>query len=269
MHQLTHNSMEYIDWLNDELSRGEYDDFFRHFSDVAGKRVLDVGCGPATLLAALSDGRSPTLMVALDTSAAWLHYVRNRFPNHADVAVLRASAEFLPFKTSSFDVVICSGVMPYVWDDARTIRELCHCISEEGMLFLRMHTAGNSICRILTRRGAEVHNMLSLLSSMFCQLTGRKRFLPSPDTHQSSWKIRRALESHNMEVIAQYKSKRWHRVCRLFDVIAKKAVSGPSDHMNAPGSRRPLSHDFAYGSKASSPHPQGNAKQRRHREVRQ
>lgn len=223
MKQLSQDKMGLIDWVNLELERGEYDDFFSHLGNIEGKKVLDVGCGPVVLLEALVQGQSPNLAVALDIDAEWLNYAKQKFGKDRDIVCLRASAEYLPFDNSSFDIIICTAVIPYVWNDTKVIQDLCNCLSEGGILFLRLHSIGNSICRIFTRgRGPIIHNTLSLLSSLVHQLTGKKFFLPSPDTHQSLSKIKRTLKAQNMEIMAIYQSKKWLFMHRLFDVVAKK-----------------------------------------------
>lgn len=92
--------------------------------DVAGKRVLDVGCGAGQTTRWL---RSRGAEVAgFDLSATQLAHARG-------LAVVRADAEALPFASSSFDVA-CSayGALPFVADSARVMREVARVLRPGG-----------------------------------------------------------------------------------------------------------------------------------------
>lgn len=84
-----------------------------HIQD--GERVLDVGCGTATLLIA-AKSRSPTAqMVGVDTDERVLQIARKKIAQHqVEVEVVQAGAEHLPFRPSSFDVVTSSLVFHHL-----------------------------------------------------------------------------------------------------------------------------------------------------------
>jgi ubiquinone/menaquinone biosynthesis C-methylase UbiE len=223
---LTQEKRGYINWQKGELAQGQYDNLLSHLANPDGKRILDIGCGPALVLETLVQGQSPTLVVGLDIDLEWLNYARKRLAQNGKVAFIQASAECLPFLSSSFDVVICTAVLPYLWNEKKALKELCRCLAPGGILFLRLHSIGNSLCRIFTRgKGALIHNTLSLVSSLVYQLTDRKSLLPSPDTHQSLPAIVKALRGQGTEIMSVSKSMRWLFMHRLFDVVARKARS--------------------------------------------
>ena len=100
--------------------------------DVAGRDVLEVGCGAGQCARwlALRGAR----VVGLDLSAAQLAHSR-RLDAEAgtSVRVLQADATRLPFADSSFDVA-CSayGAVPFVSDSAAVMREVARVLRPGG-----------------------------------------------------------------------------------------------------------------------------------------
>lgn len=100
--------------------------------DVAGRRVLEVGCGSAPCSRWLrTAGASP---VALDLSGAML--ARAAALNRSSgltVPLVEADAQALPFADGSFDVV-CSayGGLPFVADVEGTLREVARVLRPGG-----------------------------------------------------------------------------------------------------------------------------------------
>ncbi|HEX6360372.1 class I SAM-dependent methyltransferase [Actinophytocola sp.] len=104
----------------------------RLLGDVAGRDVLEVGCGSAPCARWLAtEGARVT---ALDLSAGMLRYAAAA--NEAtgiDVPLIRANAERLPFATETFDIA-CSafGAIPFVADLAGTFREIARVLRPGG-----------------------------------------------------------------------------------------------------------------------------------------
>ena len=67
---------------------------------IAGKHVLDVGCGPGALTGELVKRVGPASVGAVDPSDAFVAAAHTRFPV---VDVRRAAAEQLPFEDGIFD----------------------------------------------------------------------------------------------------------------------------------------------------------------------
>lgn len=93
------------------------DRFFRESgwrpADLAGKMVLDVGCGAGRFTeVALSTGAT---VVAIDYSAA-VDACRANFAGHPRLSVLQCDIYRLPFATASFDFVFCFGVLQHTPD---------------------------------------------------------------------------------------------------------------------------------------------------------
>jgi SAM-dependent methyltransferase len=107
----------------------------RLLGDVAGRDVLEVGCGAAQgarwLVAA------GARVTAFDVSAGQLRQAR-RLDARTGVRVERlvqADAQFLPFRSASFDVVMSAfGGFPFVADSARALREAARVLRPGGRL---------------------------------------------------------------------------------------------------------------------------------------
>lgn len=100
--------------------------------DVAGRDVLEVGCGSAPCARWLAT--QGARVTALDLSAGMLRYAAAAGEaTGIDVPLVRANAERLPFAAGSFDVA-CSafGAVPFVADVAGTFREIARVLRPGG-----------------------------------------------------------------------------------------------------------------------------------------
>jgi SAM-dependent methyltransferase len=104
----------------------------RLLGDVAGKRVLEIGCGAAQCSRWLvTQGADP---VAFDLSARQLgHSRRLDARTGVTVPVVQADAQRLPFRAASFDLV-CSayGGVPFVADSAGVMSEVARVLRPGG-----------------------------------------------------------------------------------------------------------------------------------------
>jgi SAM-dependent methyltransferase len=100
--------------------------------DVAGKVVLEVGCGAAMCSRWLAAaGARP---VAFDVSAGMLRHARDGAADTGiDVPLVQADAQFLPFASAVFDVAFTAfGAVPFVEDSARVMREVARVLRRNG-----------------------------------------------------------------------------------------------------------------------------------------
>jgi len=106
--------------------------------DGAGGRALDVGCGPGILLPHLLDrGHS---VVAVDLSANMLTKARKAVEHHPAVDALSlhvASADQLPLRDETFDLITCIGVLSYLPSADAAISELARLLRPGGVLVLQ------------------------------------------------------------------------------------------------------------------------------------
>jgi ubiquinone/menaquinone biosynthesis C-methylase UbiE len=113
----------------------------RHLSsilpDVAGRNVLDLGCGTARWLSRLL-ARGAGSVVGIDFSAAMLSVARRRAGNGNRLVL--ADALHLPFQTSAFDFVLSSFALSHIEDLQAVARELARTMKLDGRLVIsEMH----------------------------------------------------------------------------------------------------------------------------------
>jgi len=104
-----------------------------------GERVLDIGCGGGmdTLAAALMVGPSGNV-VGIDMVSDMLIRARKNLQETSlpNVTFLEASAENLPFRDRSFDVVLSNGVFNLIVDKARVLAEVFRVLKPNGRLMI-------------------------------------------------------------------------------------------------------------------------------------
>ncbi len=101
--------------------------------DVAGRRVLDAGCGSGPLMAALRD--QGAIVTGFDKSAGMLELARRRLGGDADLQVADLGSP-LPFPDDTFDDVIASLVLHYLEDWGAALTELRRVLKPGGRLIM-------------------------------------------------------------------------------------------------------------------------------------
>ena len=107
-----------------------------------GKQLLDVGCGGGRwLMAAAKCGANP---VGIDISQVAIDACRQMLP---DAELHCSSAETLPFKDKSFDVISCLGSLEHFLDPRSALREMVRVAKPAAKFLLCVPNAN-----FLTRR---------------------------------------------------------------------------------------------------------------------
>ncbi|MEU6791042.1 class I SAM-dependent methyltransferase [Nonomuraea wenchangensis] len=101
--------------------------------DVAGRRVLDAGCGAGPLFAALRERGA--VVTGVDASAGMLELARRRLGADADLRVVDLAGP-LPFPDDTFDDVIASLVLHYLEDWGPTLTEIRRVLKPGGRLLV-------------------------------------------------------------------------------------------------------------------------------------
>lgn len=94
-----------------------------------GDRVLDVGCGPGALTAALIDRIGVANVAAVEPSAPFVESVRGRFP---DLDVHNSPAEQLPFGDDLFDATMAQLVVHFMQDPVTGLAEMARVTRRDG-----------------------------------------------------------------------------------------------------------------------------------------
>lgn len=104
--------------------------------EVAGRRILDVGCGAGPLSAALRDRGA--IMSGFDLSTAMIELARRRLGEDADLTVADL-AKPLPYADAAFDDVVASLVLHYLEDWTEPLAELRRVLKPGGRLILSVN----------------------------------------------------------------------------------------------------------------------------------
>lgn len=101
----------------------------------AGSSALDVGCGAGFLMVPLVQLGLRT--VGMDVSKAMLEVARNRvqlLPGVKDGLVALADIASLGFRPGSFDLITALGVLPWIEDPIRALKEVRRALTPNGYL---------------------------------------------------------------------------------------------------------------------------------------
>jgi ubiquinone/menaquinone biosynthesis C-methylase UbiE len=103
--------------------------------------VVDVGCGSGDQLQLLRTGGFRP--IGLEPNAEQARRCRTR-----GFLVIRGQAEALPFRTATFDGVLCKVTLPYT-DERRALGELARVVRPGGAVLLSSHGVGYSLRYLL------------------------------------------------------------------------------------------------------------------------
>ncbi len=101
--------------------------------EVAGRRILDAGCGSGPLCAALRDRGA--IVTGFDSSTTMLELARKRLGDDADLLVAELGSP-LPFPDNAFDDVVASLVLHRLQDCGPALAELRRVLRPGGRLIV-------------------------------------------------------------------------------------------------------------------------------------
>ena len=192
----------------------------------AGKKVLDVGCGPGHLLVALS-ADNPQLLIGVDVDASFLTIGRSKIEKLITApskvpTLIRASLPTLPFADETFDLVTCFLVLPHVPDDKAALTELARVLKPGGTLAISGHGFGFPL-RYLKRFRLKPLQMF--LATLIYRCTGKKWIR---NTLQNEKKICGTLNSIGLAVDIRNYHKKALGCVATFWVRATKSDTIPN-----------------------------------------
>lgn len=89
-------------------------------------RILDIGCSFGIILAQITPDEGFGVGVDMDESLG---------REASNLAFARADAERLPFKSASFDIVVCNHVYEHTDDAAKLVAEIHRVMSDDGVCY--------------------------------------------------------------------------------------------------------------------------------------
>jgi len=152
--------------------------------DLAGRDVLDAGCGEGWLARRLASAGAR--VVALDPSADALERARREGQPDAPVRYVEGAAEALPFPDASFDVVIFFNSLHHVPPESMdaALAEAARVLRHDGRLYVQEPLAEGPAFELLrpvndetpVRRAAQ-QALQRALQERFAELVGRDTVL--------------------------------------------------------------------------------------------
>jgi len=107
------------------------------FEPISGEKYLDIGCSTALYARTVALAAPGSTVVALDFSLPMLKKAREKSAaEHADLYLLQANAEQLPFFSGTFDGLLMGGSLNEFADPAKTLYEARRVIKADGRLFI-------------------------------------------------------------------------------------------------------------------------------------
>ena len=112
-----------------------------------GEYILDVGCGRAIDAALL--GESGAVVVGLEPSEVMLSRAKEHLGAvNALVALSRGVGESLPFRSNSFDKVICKGALDHFLSPDKTMKEISRVLKLGGEVIIAIANLESLACQI-------------------------------------------------------------------------------------------------------------------------
>jgi SAM-dependent methyltransferase len=99
--------------------------------------VLDAGCGPGTISAAVAEIAPRLKIVGLDASPARTAVAEDTLRRHPNAQVALGDVRHLPFPNDSFDLVYCRFLLEYVPDKQRAVDEFVRVCRPGGTIVLQ------------------------------------------------------------------------------------------------------------------------------------
>jgi ubiquinone/menaquinone biosynthesis C-methylase UbiE len=104
--------------------------------DLPGGVIVDLGCGPGLLAAAVARRHPRALLVGVDLSAPMLAVARRQAPAGARVVWVRANAARLPFAGGSVDLLVSVESLHHWRRPAAAINEIHRCLRPGGSVWI-------------------------------------------------------------------------------------------------------------------------------------
>lgn len=129
----------YAHWRSSRIGRItdalEQQLLFELLGAVAGKIMLDVGCGDGELASALN--RHGAVVTGLDADPMMIASAQRRSEiDHTQLRLVEGQAERLPFDDASFDYVLAVTVLCFVRDAEHAVAEMARVLKPGGHLII-------------------------------------------------------------------------------------------------------------------------------------
>lgn len=137
-----------------------------------GERVLDVACGTGVVTRLAAERVGAAGMVAgLDVNPGMLAVARSETPSNMSIDWYDASAESMPLRDETFDVVLCQMGLQFVPNKLVALREMRRVLNSGGRVYVTVPGPKPAIFGIMTdalarHLGPEAASFVDLVFSM-------------------------------------------------------------------------------------------------------
>ena len=111
------------------------------------KTVLDIGCGTGALLMMIHEGKKDAKLFGIDISEEMIKVAHAKLGNAADLTV--SDSEKLPFKSGSFDLVLCTFSFHHHPNPTVVFKEMHRVLSPEGRTIMADPLAPTPIRQVM------------------------------------------------------------------------------------------------------------------------
>ena len=132
-------SKTYLNWYSDETPEGysfriRREKVLAMLPDGTGKHILDLACGPGIMIKGL---RAKNYKVtAIDAAPDMVELAKKEAPNDPEVTCEVGDAYALSVPDKSFDIVTAMGLIEYLEDEPRYLRETNRIIKDGGVAII-------------------------------------------------------------------------------------------------------------------------------------
>ena len=181
---------EWAGYINEEFSFTEFP---------PGARILDVGFGNGEQMRRMATRGCHAVGLDLDPQLV----ARGRA---GGLAVCRSQAEALPFRSATFDGLVCKVVIPYT-DEARAVDEIARVLRPGGTARVSYHGSGYFLRYLLTDANwkRRLYGLRTIVNTWLYALTGRRLGGFWGDTvYQSEGRLDRYYRQSGLEVVERH-----------------------------------------------------------------
>lgn len=122
--------------INQLFSLGQYEKWqTKVFEDLTGKKILEIGVGPGSLL--LQMARRGYVVTGIELRSGMAYEARKKTREAGfDVDILHQSVYHMPFKDESFDCIVLTFVLAEIVDLDKAIEEMKRVLKTHGKVII-------------------------------------------------------------------------------------------------------------------------------------
>ena len=140
-----------------ETCKKDYPDIIEILKDHKFETLLDAGCGPAPLIALLSELYPDKHYTGLDLTPAMIETAKSKHIPNAEFVV--GDCENLPFPDNSFDVIVCCESFHHYPNPQDFFNSVYRCLTPGGILFLRDFVADGLLAWLVNHLEMPLSNI--------------------------------------------------------------------------------------------------------------